>query len=88
MDRPLSYYLLIILYLIENYSLMKRTGFLWIVALLLSAGLQGQSEDPFQGITDETVLPMLKHLPYRHGGMNVPASDGRLLYDIILTKEE
>jgi predicted O-methyltransferase YrrM len=86
MDRPLPYYLLIILYLIENYSLMKRTGFLWIVALLLSAGLQGQSEDPFQGITDESVLPMLKHLPYRHGGMNVPASDGRLLYDIILTK--
>ena len=29
---------------------------------------------------------MLKHLPYRHGGMNVPAEDGRLLYDIILDK--
>jgi predicted O-methyltransferase YrrM len=27
---------------------------------------------------------MLKHLPYRHGGMNVPATDGRVLYDIIL----
>ncbi len=27
---------------------------------------------------------MLKHLPYRHGGMNVPAADGRLLYDIIM----
>ena len=42
-----------------------------------------QKEDPFRGIKDEKVLPMLKHLPYRHGGMNVPASDGRLLYDII-----
>ena len=42
-----------------------------------------QKEDPFEGIKDEKVLPMLKHLPYRHGGMNVPASDGRLLYDII-----
>ncbi len=42
-----------------------------------------QDKDPFRGITDEKVLPMLKHLPYRHGGMNVPASDGRLLYDIV-----
>ncbi|KPL13773.1 MAG: hypothetical protein AMS23_02425 [Bacteroides sp. SM1_62] len=52
--------------------------------MLLSATLTGQQNDPFRGISDEKVLPMLKHLPYRHGGMNVPAEDGRLLYDIIL----
>jgi len=27
---------------------------------------------------------MLKHLSFRHGGINVPAADGRLLYDLIL----
>ena len=50
---------------------------------LVSLPVLGQEQDPFSGIKDEEVLPMLKHLPYRHGGMNVPASDGRLLYDII-----
>ncbi|MCK5462902.1 MAG: class I SAM-dependent methyltransferase [Bacteroidales bacterium] len=65
---------------------MKRTGVSLLVIVLLSASLPAQRNDPFQGITDEKVLPMLKHLPYRHGGMNVPAEDGRLLYDIILDK--
>jgi len=41
-------------------------------------------DDPFKGITDETVLPMLKRLPRTYGGMNVPAVDGRLLYDIVV----
>ena len=65
---------------------MKRTGLFLLVFLLLSASLPTQQNDPFLGFTDEKVLPMLKHLPYRHGGMNVPAEDGRLLYDIILDK--
>ena len=65
---------------------MKRTGLSLLVFVLLSASLSAQRTDPYQGITDEKVLPMLKHLPYRHGGMNVPAEDGRLLYDIILDK--
>lgn len=51
--------------------------------VLAATTVLGQENDPFSGITDEKVLPMLKHLPYRHGGMNVPASDGRLLYDIV-----
>jgi len=51
--------------------------------ILFASLAHGQDPDPFRGITDEKVLPMLKHLPYRHGGMNVTASDGRLLYDII-----
>lgn len=62
--------------------IMRLLYFLSI--LFLTAGpVSSQARDPFRGITDEKVLPMLKHLPYRHGGMNVPASDGRLLYDII-----
>lgn len=40
----------------------------------------------FGGIDDERVLPMLKHLPYRHGGMNIPPRDGRLLYNLIVEK--
>jgi predicted O-methyltransferase YrrM len=63
---------------------MKRKGLSLLVFILLSASLSAQQNDPFQGITDEKVLTMLKHLPYRHGGMNVSAEDGRLLYDIIL----
>lgn len=65
---------------------MKCTGLSLLVLVLLSFSLQAQQNDPFQGIKDEKVLPMLRHLPYRHGGMNVPAEDGRLLYDIILNK--
>ncbi|UCE18006.1 MAG: class I SAM-dependent methyltransferase [Gemmatimonadota bacterium] len=40
-------------------------------------------EDPFRGIDDPKVLPMLKHLPYEHGGMNIPPQDGRFLYNLI-----
>lgn len=65
---------------------MKQTGLLLLVVVMLSSSLAGQQNNPYEGITDEKVLPMLKHLPYRHGGMNVPAEDGRILYDIILDK--
>jgi len=41
-------------------------------------------DDTFQGIDDPKVLPMLKHLPFEHGGMNVPCRDGRFLYDLII----
>lgn len=61
-----------------------RKLFTFVLLLALAFNFTAaQKEDPFKGIRDEKVLPMLKHLPYRHGGMNVPASDGRLLYDII-----
>jgi len=40
----------------------------------------------FGGIDDERVLPMLQHLPYRHGGMNIPSADGRFLYDMIVER--
>jgi len=41
-------------------------------------------KDPFIGISESKVLPLLKNLPFVHGGMNVPAKDGRLLYDLIV----
>ena len=44
------------------------------------------SHGVYAGIEDAKVLPMLKHLPYTHGGMNVPPEDGRLLYDLIKAK--
>lgn len=60
-----------------------------VAVLVLTAirfsGIQPE-DDPFRGIEDETVLPMLRHLPRQHGGMNVPAVDGRFLYDLILEK--
>jgi predicted O-methyltransferase YrrM len=86
MDQPDPYNLLNNLYLLGNSNEMKRFGLilLWLIGLALA--VSGQNSDPFAGILDEQVLPMLKHLPYRHGGMNVPAEDGRLLYDIIRQK--
>ena len=62
---------------------MIRSILLLLVIILLPVSINGQDNDPFEGITNEKVLPMLMHLPYRHGGMNVPARDGRMLYDII-----
>jgi caffeoyl-CoA O-methyltransferase len=62
---------------------MKQLYSIIPMLIVFYLGVWGQEPDPFKGIKDEKVLPMLKHLPYRHGGMNVPASDGRLLYDII-----
>lgn len=48
-----------------------------------SNGEPEQSRDPFRGIDNETILPMLRNLPRQHGGMNVPAADGRFLFDMI-----
>ena len=63
---------------------MKQAGLTLLLAAAVFTQGAAQRTDPFEGITNEKVLPMLKHLPYRHGGMNVPARDGRLLYDIII----
>lgn len=61
-----------------------------IISIVLLTGTAAfkmqQSSDIFAGIDDEKILPMLKNLPHRHGGMNVPAEDGRFLYDLILEK--
>ena len=62
------------------------TAVILVTGLLMTALNEAseQGNDPFRGITNETVLPMLRNLPRRHGGMNVPAQDGRFLYDLIL----
>jgi predicted O-methyltransferase YrrM len=59
-----------------------------LVALCLAAApAAGQGgEEPFRGIDDARVLPMLRHLPHEHGGLNVPAQDGRFLHDLIVRK--
>lgn len=60
----------------------------FILLLIVTApGIAQQPGDPYKGIEDQKVLPMLKHLPYSHGGMNIPATDGRLLYDLIVKND-
>ena len=44
------------------------------------------NEAVFEGIDDVTVLPLLRNLSRQYGGPNVPAEDGRLLYDLIIEK--
>ena len=65
-----------------------QTVTLFTAALIMPINLSSyepeQSRDPFRGIGNETILPMLRNLPRQHGGMNVPAVDGRFLYDMII----
>ncbi|MFC2098671.1 O-methyltransferase [Bacteroidota bacterium] len=62
---------------------MKNIISLLLLSVIFAFPSNCQNTDPFRGIDDEQVLAMLKHLPYRHGGMNVTAVDGRVLYDIV-----
>lgn len=68
-----------------NSKLVLRALAFVIVCHLLTtnAACQRTDEELLRGIDDARVLPMLRHLPHEHGGMNVPASDGRFLYDLI-----
>ncbi|MCP4657206.1 MAG: O-methyltransferase [bacterium] len=54
--------------------------------LTTGAACQRIDEQLLRDIDDARVLPMLRHLPYEHGGMNVPPSDGRFLYNLILER--
>ena len=54
-----------------------------VLSAMLSPCYEILAQDPFEGITDNKVLPMLQHLPYKYGGMNITAAVGRLLYDLI-----
>lgn len=66
---------------------MKSKKFLTIFLLLMTSIMIscGQSS-PFEGIENNQVLPMLKDLPYVHGGWNIEATDGRYLHDLIVEK--
>lgn len=68
----------------NNSSRAKVMITLILSFLAISSALPQQSGDPFKGIENSNILPMLKHLPRKYGGMNVPASDGRILYDLII----
>jgi caffeoyl-CoA O-methyltransferase len=63
--------------------LLIATFSLVILLIGMSLTVNQQRNDPFSGIDDEKILPMLRNLPRQHGGMNVPAMDGRFLYDLI-----
>ena len=63
----------------NNSSRAKVMITLILSFLAISSALPQQSGDPFKGIENSNILPMLKHLPRKYGGMNVPASDGRLI---------
>ncbi len=70
----------------KNYSSPAKIIIAFFVSFLaISSALPQQYGDPFKGIENSKVL-LLRHLPRRYGGMNVPASDGRLLYDLIIEK--
>jgi caffeoyl-CoA O-methyltransferase len=71
---------LILLFLLVSYPVDAQRGSRWGS----SAGSRNASY--FVGIDDEKVLPMLKYLPWTYGGMNIPAGDGRFLYDYIIEK--
>ena len=64
--------------------LLIATFSLAILLVGMSLSVNQQRNDPFSGIDDERILPMLRNLPRQHGGMNVPAMDGRFLYDLII----
>lgn len=73
--------------IMKYYSSPTKIIIVFFVMFLVTNSAVAQSTgDPFEGIENSKVLPMLKHLPRRYGGMNVPASDGRLLYDLIIEK--
>ena len=45
-----------------------------------------QAENVFEGIENEKVLDALRNFRRSFSGMNVPAADGRFLYDLIREK--
>lgn len=73
---------------------MQRTRLGTRLPLLILAGAAlavalwrvGFASDPFEGIRDPAVLPMLRNLPTVHGGGNVSARRGRQLYDLVTRK--
>lgn len=62
---------------------MRKPFILNILLVILLAGCNAQP-DPFKGIKNDRVLPMLIDLPYVHGGWNIEAEDGRFLHDLII----
>ena len=64
---------------------MKGVFFAWLLFFLtpLNGGCQ-PGEDPYKGLNDNHMIQVLKDFPRKANRWNVPAEDGRLLYDLIL----
>jgi len=56
-----------------------------VLFLLFTAGCQGQP-NPYHELKDAHMIKILKDFPEKPARWNVPAEDGRLLYDLILEK--
>lgn len=60
----------------------RKIGLVVFGVMMMMTGCYAQP-DPFEGMENSKVLPMLKNLPYEHGGWNIEATDGRYLYNLI-----
>ncbi|MCB1194132.1 MAG: class I SAM-dependent methyltransferase, partial [Leptospiraceae bacterium] len=61
--------------------------FLYLLSFSFFISVEPQSwRDPYDGITDIRILPMLKNLSKEHIGTNINPKDGRLLHDLIIKK--
>jgi len=68
---------------------MKRKTLFFLSLVTLGVVLIYSFANPkrvYQNINDQNVLPLLKHLPSDAERGNVPAKDGRFLYDLIVQK--
>jgi len=68
----------------KKYVCFLKVAILLVIFQTSFSLVSCQGTDPFAGLENEEILPILKHLPRQYGGMNVPSSDGRLLYDLIM----
>ena len=71
-----------------SYLRSNKLGIIQVVALFLlfTASCQGQ-QNPYQGLKEGHMKETLKDFPNRPARWNVPAEDGRLLYDLILEND-
>lgn len=58
--------------------------FAWVLLLPAHAGSQDQ-KGPYEGLKNGDMIQILKDFPHKANRWNVPAEDGRLLYDLILS---
>lgn len=69
----------------RKFNGWKAKGMSILFFVLLQTMALSQTDiSPFTDINNTKVLPMLKSLPRTYGGMNIPAADGRFLYDLII----
>jgi predicted O-methyltransferase YrrM len=68
-------------------SMLKRQGLRLLGLLLLigcAASCQDAGDQLYQNLDNSKALELLKQFPDRYRMLNVPASDGRFLYDLVL----